>query len=76
MDEVNLAMPREFVDTTIYEARNMEKDGNIDFGYWHDKTIEEKLSAAVQMIAVAFGEPFFTTNKVDRAIYSARKQSL
>jgi len=69
-------MPRKFIDTTIFEARNMEKDGNIDFGYWHDKTIEEKLRAAVQMIAVAFNEPFFATTKIDRTIYSVRKQSL
>ncbi|MCW3088599.1 MAG: hypothetical protein JWQ78_1985 [Sediminibacterium sp.] len=69
-------MPRKFVDTAIYQARNMKRDGNIDFGYWHDKTIEEKLSAAAQMIAVAFNEPLFTTKKIDRTLYSVRKQSL
>ena len=69
-------MHRKFVDTTVFKARNMEKDGNIDFGYWHDKTIEEKLRAAAQMIAVAFNEPLFTTKKVDRTIYSIRKHSL
>jgi len=74
--QVNLTMRRKFVDTSIYEARNMKKDGNIDFGYWHDKTIEEKLRAAAQMIAVAFNEPFFVTKKIDRTIYSVRKQSL
>lgn len=69
-------MRRKFVDTTMYEARNMEKDGNIDFGYWHDKTVEEKLSAAAQMIAVAFNEPLFTTRKIDRTIFTVRKQNL
>lgn len=65
IDGVNLSMGRKFVDTTIYESRNMLKDGNIDFGYWHDKTIMEKLKAATQMTAVAFNEPFFATKKVD-----------
>ncbi len=69
-------MPRKYLDTTAFQARNMEKDGNIDFKYWHDKTIEEKLRAAAQMIAVAFNEPLFTTKKMDKTIYSARKQSL
>jgi hypothetical protein len=26
----------------------MSKDGNIDFGYWFDKTNEEKLAAAIR----------------------------
>ncbi len=69
-------MRRKFVDTTVFEARNMEKDGNIDRHYWHDKTIEEKLEAAAQMIAVAFNEPFFRTNKTDRTVLSVRKQKL
>ena len=69
-------MHRKFVDTGTFEARNMEKDGNIDLGYWHDKTIEEKLRAAAQMIAVAFNEPFFLSKKIDRNIFSARKQGL
>lgn len=69
-------MKRNYVDITVYGPRNMEKDGNIDFGYWHDKSIEEKLKAAVKMIAAAFQEPFFVSKKVDRTIYSARKQRL
>lgn len=68
-------MQRKFVDTTVYSARNMKKDGNIDFGYWHDKSHEEKLKAAASMIAVAFQEPFFLTKKVDRSIFSARKRN-
>lgn len=69
-------MRRKYVDTTVFEARNMERDGNIDFGYWHDKTIEEKLKAAAKMIAVAFNEPLFTARKVNRSIFSARKQKI
>ncbi|MBY0482373.1 MAG: hypothetical protein K2Q21_13520 [Chitinophagaceae bacterium] len=53
----------------------MSKDGNIDFGFWFDKTNEEKLSAAARMIEVAFQEPMFLKKKVDRQIFSARKQS-
>ena len=68
-------MQRKFVDTTVYSARSMQKDGNIDFGYWHDKSHEEKLSAAANMIAVAFQEPLFLTKKVDRSIFSARKRN-
>ena len=69
-------MRRKYVDTTIFEARNMEKDGNIDFGYWHNKTIEEKLLAAARMIAIAFNEPSFANKKIDRTIFSVRKQLL
>lgn len=67
-------MQRKFVDTTHFESRNMSKDGNIDFGYWFDKTHEQKLAAAARMIEVAFQEPMFLTKKVDRQIFSARKQ--
>jgi hypothetical protein len=57
-------MSGKFVDTSTFEARNMEKDGNIDFGYWHEKTIEERLRAAMEMIAVAFNEPLFLNKKL------------
>lgn len=67
-------MSRKFLDTSVFKARNMEKDGNIDFQYWQNKTIDEKLLAAAQMIAVAFKEPLFTTTKMDRSIFSIRKQ--
>ena len=69
-------MRRKYLDTTVFEARNMVEDGNIDYKYWHDKTIEEKLYAAMQMIAVAFQEPHFTSKKLNRNIFSARKQKL
>ncbi len=66
-------MARKFVDLSVYEARNMSKDGNIDFGYWFNKTIEERLAAAAPMIEVAFQEPFFIQKKCDRTVFSARK---
>ena len=66
-------MRKMFLDRTIFEARNMEKDGNIDNHYWHDKTIEEKMEAAAIVTAAAFGEPDFLKKKVDRTIYSSRK---
>jgi hypothetical protein len=53
----------------------MERDGNIDFGYWHDKTINERLEAAARMIEIAFDEPDFLTKKVDRTIINIRKHS-
>lgn len=67
-------MQRKYVDVSVYSARNMLKDGNIDFGYWHDKSNEEKLQAAASMIAIAFQEPLFLTKKVDRTIFSAKKR--
>jgi hypothetical protein len=36
-----------------------KKMETFDFGYWHEKTIEERLRAAMEMIAVAFNEPLF-----------------
>jgi hypothetical protein len=51
----------------------MEKDGNIDNNYWHNKTVEEKLQAAAIVTAAAFGEPDFLKKKVDRTIYTSRK---
>ena len=58
---------------TVFEARSMERDGNIDHNYWHDKTIEERLQAAVIVTAAAFGEPDFLKKKVDRTFFTARK---
>lgn len=69
-------MRRKFVDTSTYRAGNMSKDGNIDFGYWFDKTHEEKLAAATRMIEVAFQEPLFVQKKVDRKIFTVRKQNI
>lgn len=66
-------MRKGFLDRTIFEARNMEKDGNIDRKYWHDKTIEERMEAAAIVTAAAFREPDFLKKKVDRTIFASRK---
>lgn len=68
-------MKRRFVDTSIIQSRNLERDGNIDFRYWHDKSNEEKLRAAGIMIAVAYNEPNFFTKRMDKSIFSERKHS-
>jgi len=68
-------MQRKFVDTSIIQSRNMEKDGNVDYQYWHDKSIEERLRAAGEMIKVAYNEPDFFTKRLDKTIISARKHS-
>lgn len=67
-------MKRRFVDASVFESRNMERDGNIDYQYWFDKTLEERLLAAAIMTAVAFREPDFLLKKVDRTLIKARKQ--
>jgi hypothetical protein len=51
----------------------MEKDGNIDYNYWHDKTIEERMHAAAICNAAVFGEPDFLKKKVDKTIFTSRK---
>jgi hypothetical protein len=67
-------MKRKFVDTTIFSARNMEDDGNIDYKYWFDKSNEEKLIAAARMIEVSFQEPQFLQKKVDRKSFKSFKR--
>lgn len=69
-------MPRKFVDTSIVEMRNMDKDGNIDRSFWHSSTIQERLRAATTMISVAFQAPNFLTQKVDRTYIVLKKRSL
>jgi hypothetical protein len=68
-------MKRRFVDTSFIVSRNLERDGNIDFRYWHDKSNEEKLRAAGVMISVAFNEPDFFKKRMDKTIFSARKHA-
>jgi hypothetical protein len=68
-------MQRRFVDISEIQSRNLEKDGNIDFRYWHNKSNDEKLRAAGIMISVAFNEPHFLEKKIDRTIYSSRKHA-
>lgn len=68
-------MKRIFVDTDEIATRKMAKDGNIDFQYWFDKSIEERLSAAVSMIEVSYKTTNFIYQKVDRNIFSSSKKS-
>jgi hypothetical protein len=72
---INIKMTRKFVDLEYFRAGKMERDGNIDFRYWHDKTINERLEASARMIEVAFREPDFLIKKVDRTIINIRKHS-
>lgn len=69
-----MEIPR--MDKTVFRAYNMVKDGNIDYEYWFDKTHEERLQAAAEMISTCFFEPDFLEKKVDRTIFSSRKQKL
>jgi len=62
---------RAFVDLNTFSSRNMSKDGNIDYQFWFDKTIEEKLAAAIVMIEVSFNIKNFTKQKVDRTLISS-----
>lgn len=69
-------MPRKFVDISIVEMRNMEKQGNIDRLFWHSSTIQERLKAAATMISIAFQEPNFLKQKVDRTYIVIKKRDL
>ena len=68
-------MKRTFVDVDVYASRNMSKDKNIDYQFWFDKTIQEKLSASVAMIELSFNTKNFVKNKVDRNQLSSFKRS-
>jgi len=68
-------MRRKYVDIDITQSRNLEKDGNIDFKYWHDKSNNDKLRAAGIMTSVAFNEPDFFKKRMDKTVFSARKHS-
>jgi predicted RNA polymerase sigma factor len=68
-------MKRAFVDTDYIASRKMSKDGNIDFQFWFDKSIEERLAAAASMIEVSFNTTNFTGQKVDRNIFSSFKRN-
>ena len=67
-------MKRAFVDIETYSSRNMTKDKNIDYQYWFDKSIEEKLTASISMIEVSFNTKNFVKQKVDRNILSSYKR--
>ena len=65
-------MKRAFV---TYASRKMSKDDNIDYRFWWDKTLEEKLAAAVVMIETSFNIKDFVNQKVDRKIISSYKKT-
>ena len=68
-------MKRAFVDVDIYASRNMSKDKNIDYQFWFDKSIEERLTASIAMIELSFNTKDFVKNKVDRQIFSSYKKN-
>jgi hypothetical protein len=68
-------MKRTFVDVETYASRNMSKDKNIDYQFWFDKTIQEKLAASVVMIELSFNTKNFVKNKVDRKQLSSYKRA-
>jgi hypothetical protein len=53
----------------------MSKDKNIDYQFWFDKTIQEKLAASVAMIELSFNTKNFVKNKVDRTQLSSYKRA-
>ena len=68
-------MKKTFVDVDIYASRNMSKDKNIDYQFWFNKTIQEKLAASVAMIELSFNTKDFVKQKVDRQIFSSYKKT-
>ena len=69
-------MKRAFVDVHIYASINMSKDKNIDYQFWFDKNIQEKLDASVTMIELSFNTKDFVKNKVDRNQISSYKRAI
>ena len=67
-------MKKTFVDVDTYASRNMSKDKNIDYQFWFDKTIEERLAASIAMIELSFNTKDFVKQKVDRQIFSSYKK--
>ena len=67
-------MKRAFVDVDTNASRNMSKDKNIDYQFWFDKTIEERLAASIAMIELSFNTKDFVKQKVDRQIFSSYKK--
>ena len=68
-------MKKTFVDVDIYASRNMSKDKNIDYQFWFNKTIEERLTASIAMIELSFNTKDFVKNKVDRKQLSSYKRA-
>jgi len=67
-------MKRTYVDVDTYASRNMDKDRNIDYQFWFNKTIEEKLMASIAMIEASYNTKDFVNQKVDRNILSSYKR--
>lgn len=61
------------MDKSFFSASKLEDQGNADYQYWFDKSVEERLAAAAIMIAVAFREPDFIKKMVDRTVFMAGK---
>jgi hypothetical protein len=53
----------------------MSKDKNIDYQFWFNKTIQEKLAASIAMIELSFNTKDFVKNKVDRKQLSSYKRA-
>jgi hypothetical protein len=53
----------------------MSKDKNIDYQFWFNKTIEERLTASIAMIELSFNTKDFVKQKVDRQIFSSYKKN-
>jgi hypothetical protein len=68
-------MLRKLVDISVLHKRKIEEEGNIDNGFWHDKSIQQRLNAAITMIQVAYQDINFVKGKVDRQLISMRKHS-
>ena len=68
-------MKRAFVDVETYASRNMSKDKNIDYQFWFDKTIKERLADSIIMIETSFNTKDFVKQKVDRKIFSSYKKN-
>jgi hypothetical protein len=68
-------MKRAFVNVDVFGSSNMTENGNIDFRYWFNKTLEEKLAASVTMIEASFNTKEFVKQKVDRKVLSSYKRA-
>jgi len=68
-------MKRAFVDVDVFASSNMKMNGNIDFRYWFNKTLEEKLAASIIMIEASFNTKEFVKQKVNRKVLSSYKRA-
>ena len=61
------------LDRTAFRATSHEEKGN-NFEYWKTKTAAEKLAAAFYLNSVAFNFDINNPPKMDKTIFSMRKQ--